>query len=265
MSGGRALRLSDADTVRFINLYKNELLLYDTTLQEYRNRELRSAAAKRIANALNVRGFGAAEVITKFKNLRNAYSQELKKIAESKNTDSASEVYTPRVCWFNTMDSFIRPFVLQRAQINVARAIGENSKTENEEKETSELCDAQEVPAASDEEKYNIKIAGKSTPYETSVSQETCPKKRKTYNDSDNEPCEGENSVTNAVKTLQEILETAKSMESKTEDTYDLFGRYIASLLRELGPPTAVELQQEFIGMVYRKMTKGKLSISTSN
>ena len=124
MSGGRALnlrlRLSDGDTLRFITLYRNERLLYDTTLPEYRNRDLRAAAAERIANSLNVDGFGATEVIIKFKNLRNAYSQELKKIAESKKIcTSSDDVYSPKVCWFNTMDSFIRPFVLQRIQPNM--------------------------------------------------------------------------------------------------------------------------------------------------
>jgi hypothetical protein len=116
MSAFRTLKLSEADTVRFIELYQNEPLLFDTTMSQYRDRDLRAAAVKRIADALNVRGFGPSEVIVKFKNLRNAYSQELKKIAHSRRSGcSADEVYCPKVCWFSKMNSFLRPFVQQRA------------------------------------------------------------------------------------------------------------------------------------------------------
>lgn len=115
MSEPSTLKLSESKTVRFVELYKNETLLYDTTTQDYRNRDLRAAAAKRIAEALNVSGFGPREVITKFKNLRNAYSQELKKISDSKKLGSTDDVYSPKVCWFATMDSFLRPFLHQRA------------------------------------------------------------------------------------------------------------------------------------------------------
>lgn len=39
-------------------------------------------------------------------------------------------------------------------------------------------------------------------------------------------------------------------------DSYDHFGQYMASLLREIGPPTSIMLQQEFTTLVYKKMQK---------
>ncbi|KAJ8880262.1 hypothetical protein PR048_016728 [Dryococelus australis] len=92
MSASRSLKLSDNETMRFIELYENETLLYDVAMMEYRNRDLRAAAAaKRIADVLNVSGFGPGEVITKFKILRNAYSQEVKKIADSHKSGRSTD------------------------------------------------------------------------------------------------------------------------------------------------------------------------------
>jgi hypothetical protein len=57
---------------RLIQLYQSEPFLYDVNSDDYRNRELRVAATKRIAAALSVDSFGPKEVATKFKNLRNS-------------------------------------------------------------------------------------------------------------------------------------------------------------------------------------------------
>lgn len=112
----RSLKLSDNETLRFLELYQTENVLYDSTLESYRDRDLRLAAAKRISCVLNVSGFGPKEVMTKFKNLRNSFCQELKKIADSERSGAdATDVYKPKVFWFELMNSFIRPFIQQRS------------------------------------------------------------------------------------------------------------------------------------------------------
>ncbi|KAJ8868874.1 hypothetical protein PR048_030415 [Dryococelus australis] len=96
MSAPRSLKLSDNETMRFIELYENETLIYDVTMVEYRNRDLRAAAAaKRIADALNASGFGPGEVITNFKNLRNSFLQEEKK---KKSQIGANQVAVQMKC-----------------------------------------------------------------------------------------------------------------------------------------------------------------------
>jgi hypothetical protein len=67
-----SLKLSESNTLRLIQLYQSESCLYDVNSDDYRIRELRVAATKRIAAALSVDGFGPKEVATKFKNLRNS-------------------------------------------------------------------------------------------------------------------------------------------------------------------------------------------------
>lgn len=90
-------------------------VLYDPTMDEYRDRDLRAAAANRISKDLNIHGFGPKEVITKFKNLRSSYCQELKKISDSERSGSGTDdIYKPKVFWFEQMNNFIRPFIQQR-------------------------------------------------------------------------------------------------------------------------------------------------------
>lgn len=106
------LRISDDKTLQLIDLYHAEECLWNTNLDDYRNREKRARAADRIARRLDIQNFQSRHVMMKFKNLRNSYCQELKKIANSLNSgygNDALEVYKPKVFWFSKMDSFLRP------------------------------------------------------------------------------------------------------------------------------------------------------------
>ncbi|KAG8333929.1 hypothetical protein J6590_100478 [Homalodisca vitripennis] len=105
---------------RLISLKRSSLherVLYDSTCKDYKDRDSRLAAAKRISEAMGINGFGPKEVITKFKNLRSSYCQELKKIADTERSGSGTDdIYVPtKVIWFENMNSFIRPFVQQRS------------------------------------------------------------------------------------------------------------------------------------------------------
>lgn len=106
----RGIKFNDSETTRFLELYSMEKVLYDPSLEEYRDRDLRAAAAKRISHELNIPGFGPKEVISKFKNLRSSFCQELKKISDSARSGKGTDdIYKPKVFWFDQMNSFIRP------------------------------------------------------------------------------------------------------------------------------------------------------------
>lgn len=104
------LRITDEKTLQLIELYEQESCLWNSDLEDYKIRERRVAAAARIAKALNIQNFEAKHVMIKFKNLRNSYCQELKKIANSINAQNV-KVYNPKVFWFSKMDSFLRPYL----------------------------------------------------------------------------------------------------------------------------------------------------------
>lgn len=105
-----SLKMTESDTVRMLRLYQTEPCLYDKTYSGYGVRELRMAAAKRLSDELGVPGFGPREIVSKFRNLRNAYSQELRKI-RARVGRASDAVYVPTVYWFRVMDEFLRPHI----------------------------------------------------------------------------------------------------------------------------------------------------------
>lgn len=113
------LRISDEKTLELIDLYEKEECLWNTFTPDYKSRHKRQAAAERIAKKLDIKHFTSRFVTIKFKNLRNSYCQELKKVATSVK-DGDRPTYQPKVFWFNKMDSFVRPH-LQRLQHTKAR------------------------------------------------------------------------------------------------------------------------------------------------
>jgi hypothetical protein len=50
-------KMCDRDTIKFIELYESEPILWDRTLKNYKSRECRGAAAKRIARTMGIDGF----------------------------------------------------------------------------------------------------------------------------------------------------------------------------------------------------------------
>lgn len=104
------LRISDEKTLQLIELYEKEECLWNTYSEGYKCREKRQRAAERVARKLNLKLFEPRHVVIKFKNLRNSYCQELKKIVASRSMGVSDEcVYKPKVFWFSKMDSFLRP------------------------------------------------------------------------------------------------------------------------------------------------------------
>ncbi|KAK7872695.1 hypothetical protein R5R35_002684 [Gryllus longicercus] len=106
-------RWSDGAVMRFVNLYKNEPVLWDATHENYKSKAARVDALKRIASVMNMKDFGINECRYKIKNLRTHYCQELAKIRNTTATaTSPSQIYKPTLVWFSTMDEFLRPFVI---------------------------------------------------------------------------------------------------------------------------------------------------------
>ncbi|KOB70358.1 Uncharacterized protein OBRU01_15467 [Operophtera brumata] len=133
-SSASVLKISDAKTMQLIDLYSNEDCLFNTKSEDYKNREKRTIAAEKIATILDLPNFTAKHVLMKFKNLRNSYSQELKKINNSiKDGATGEDIYAPRVFWYSKMDAFIKPHLQGKGAKDEAlrkRLIAKKSKVE---------------------------------------------------------------------------------------------------------------------------------------
>jgi len=60
--------------------------------------------------------------------------------------------------------------------------------------------------------------------------------------------------MTSAIDKLHEISNRASQVATNKDDSYDHFGKYIASMLRSIGPPKAIRLQQSFINEITNAM-----------
>lgn len=110
---------SENTTINFVEEYMNHECLWNVNNPLYKNKQCRDSAYSTLAETMNMSGFGVPEVKTKIKNLRSTYSQELKKISDSKKSGSGSDfVYTPQVKWFNIMRSFLQGTEKKRSTIS---------------------------------------------------------------------------------------------------------------------------------------------------
>lgn len=122
MSSVINVRLNEKMTLKFVELYRDQRMLWDKEHEAYNKRTDRFQAYRRIADGMAVEGLGVPEVASKIKNIRSTYLQELKKIKDYKRPqsnvngeeDSGSSGYVPKLPWFPIMDSMIGGAAVER-------------------------------------------------------------------------------------------------------------------------------------------------------
>lgn len=104
----KKLKLSERETVRFVELYEAEECLWNVRANNYKNKDARDIAIDRIVKNLGIPGFTAEDVLKKINNIRSSYLQEINKIKSSTVTGCDSKsVYVPRVAWFDIAHRFL--------------------------------------------------------------------------------------------------------------------------------------------------------------
>ncbi|XP_050347630.1 uncharacterized protein LOC126771665 [Nymphalis io] len=231
------LRISDEKTLQLIELYEAEECLWNTTTETYKIKSKRYEAAERIAKILNLRHFTFRHVIIKFKNLRNSYCQELKKIA---NSVAAGEepVYRPRVFWFSKMDSFLRPHLQPTRDSKLLFNYGVLVKSEPEENEDVQqmktVTDDNNSYSEEDAEECYVPRVKRSRNSSISFSE---PKLEETYSN-------------NLVPSVRDTSSHQQPTTSLRDDCYDSFGKYVSAMLRNMPEQQAMELQPQIVKLL---------------
>ncbi|XP_063536846.1 uncharacterized protein LOC134746408 [Cydia strobilella] len=263
------LRISDEKTLQLIELYEQEQCLWNTHIPEYKSRERRQKATEKIASKLDVKHFEARHVVIKFKNLRNSYCQELKKIASSISMGlKGDEQYRPRVFWFSKMDSFLRPHLQPaRGQSYSSLNASENEQVRSETGADSDSNQNSEDYCIKDDSVNSFPIV--ELDVDDSIhSEDEPPMKRRALRYSSS------SSRMNVSQSAQrDLAETVKDLEAKIqaltneqkEDYYDSFGKYIASLLRSMPKEKAMLLQPKVISLIVSGSGFGEGSVSQSD
>lgn len=94
-------------TIRFLEDYRTFPCLWQKCSIDYKNRSKRDAAEQKLLPLSGLKDI--KELRMKIRSIRCTYNQEVSKIKKSMGTGSgSSDVYTPRLGWFSTADSFLR-------------------------------------------------------------------------------------------------------------------------------------------------------------
>uniref|UniRef100_A0A2A4JT13 MADF domain-containing protein n=1 Tax=Heliothis virescens TaxID=7102 RepID=A0A2A4JT13_HELVI len=237
------LRIDEAKTLELIELYKEEECLWNSTLDDYPNKSKRAKAADKIAQILNIPNFEGRHVMMKFKNLRNSYSQELKKIKQSmqKLGPDSPDVYRPKVQWFGLMDSFIRPH-LQVARLPTMLQFKRAREKEIESSVKMEIFEIEEEESWAPQQLDQVEANYSQSEY-LSESEEHSNHSRAKRRRQSKSPVENN-------QNQMYLPKEAPSTAGRSEDTFDNFGRYIASLLRGLPAQDALRVQPKIVDMI---------------
>ncbi|KAL7645194.1 UNVERIFIED_CONTAM: hypothetical protein RMT77_003580 [Armadillidium vulgare] len=103
------MRWSEQETVKFVELYRDNECLWNMKNVNFKNKQVRYKALDYIAKKMGKEDFGIKEAKKKIKNIRSTYGQEIVKIKKSKQPgNSQTNVYVPSVRWFNIMDVIMK-------------------------------------------------------------------------------------------------------------------------------------------------------------
>ncbi|XP_053610520.1 uncharacterized protein LOC128675251 [Plodia interpunctella] len=217
------LKMKEDKTMEFLALYEKEEVLWNTKCAGYKNKLERVKATDRIAETLNIPNFKTKHVLMKFKNLRNSYCQELRKIAEG---EERGEEYKPKVFWFHKLNSFLRPH-LSKSFTGLAPVEAPVKEEDEEEEDWAISVDDSEPQDYFSEDGHSS--------VSTSGNLLEPMKKRPRIE-----------FVADHVPDTADI----STPEQRPRDYYDDFGRYIASLLRSLPAKKALVLQPKIINLI---------------
>ncbi|KAJ8714796.1 hypothetical protein PYW08_004777 [Mythimna loreyi] len=247
------LRINDTKTLQLISEYKKEPCLWNSSLDDYPNKTKRARAAEKIARILNIKNFEGKHVMIKFKNLRNSYSQELKKIKYSldKVGPNSPELYKPKVPWFPLMDSFIRPH-LQTSRL-LGNDFKQNEMVTNVKMECYDIDEQDDwgIQAQIDLEPIANYSQSEEQSENEEVSEEPRAKRRRRSSSGPSDHySQSQQIFLNEVTPVTAVAGAAAPVAARAEDTYDVVGKYVASLLRSLPPQKALRLQPRIVDMI---------------
>ncbi|XP_047517041.1 uncharacterized protein LOC125057407 [Pieris napi] len=164
---------------------------------------------------MGIPGFGVNAVITKIKNIRSTYSQEVKKIKESmKSRAGADSIYKPNVKWFDILHDVLRSVKLEnrKTQSNMNTIEDKEIMEENQDARNSELVSIDDRP----------------------VSDLTRPSRKRNMR--------GLHSLLDKAKVVSE-LNTESMIEKEGTNEFELFGKSVGVQLNSMSLENALRAQ----------------------
>ncbi|XP_041973388.1 uncharacterized protein LOC121729066 [Aricia agestis] len=246
-------RFNESQMLELAKIYRDYECLWDVNNAGYKNRSVRERAYEEIAQKLNIPGVTARGVPKKIKNLRSSYHQEIRKIDKSlQSGDEKGRVYTPKVSWFAIADEVLSAVGSKQESLSNNDDNSKNSDNESEKNIPFEHIKMEENSNVSDEEieDYNMTEIDHTTEHRESekISTETSSSRFAPYK----KPLKHKYNIrkrdidlNKAIDKIGQIADRISGESNlprdKRDDEFDVFGKYIALVLRSLPAELAVQ------------------------
>lgn len=233
-------KMSNAQMMKFVELYRDQECLWKINSDAYKNRDVRDEAFQAISNAMNIDGFGIREVAQKIKNIRSSYYQEIKKSNNSKKSGSSAEdIYKPRVPWFTTVHSFLKKNPeMSETVSNLDSNVGSGTTSEVDET-SSRATVIDDCPASTASQETVTDESFKIPP-----SHQANSSKRRRLQERSTPPAY----ITQAIEKLDSI-----QSKLSTETEFDVWCRSLAKQLNSMETWRALDLQIKIQTLVSRE------------
>jgi hypothetical protein len=103
---------------KFLDIYEDYELLWNTRLEDYMNKSKRESALQRLVSVIaehNLGHFTCDMLRKRIKSIKTVYRTELMKVVKSqKNGASPEEIYRPKLSWFAKADAFLNDVTSNR-------------------------------------------------------------------------------------------------------------------------------------------------------
>ncbi|KAK9875252.1 hypothetical protein WA026_007645 [Henosepilachna vigintioctopunctata] len=218
-------------TLKFIQCYKIHECLWNFSSPDYKLKDKRNAAIIAIADEMNINDFGVTDVKNKIKNLRSTYSQELKKIDDSKKSGAGLDnVYVSNIKWLKEMEDIFMNDVKRKTYESIkleSQVLGHQNA---EQQQSSLQCAASSAQGNCSQSTVTDANATNNSSTGTSATPSR-PKKRP-------------RDIVKAIHDLKRMNDKLNAKEEE-ETPFDVFGKSVAMQLKKMTIENALRAQQE--------------------
>lgn len=236
---------SNAETFKFIDLYKKETLIWNPKHEHYKDRTKVQEAWNRLEYGMRI---PVAELKKKKETLMTAFRLHYKKILQSTRANQ-DEVYKPIWIFYKPLQSFLKEIYEPPNSDSYA------STSFREDLDINEDFDEEEddnLDSSSEKKEEDIK-----------------PKLRLAKRYSSSLPLELQEvskEMSNAFNTLNQALKKRQSVPSpKEEDDCDLYARLLAKRLRKFSESERQEIMYELDGLLLSRCTGNSEIVNNSD
>ncbi|XP_047992550.1 uncharacterized protein LOC125231215 [Leguminivora glycinivorella] len=238
------MRWSEAITLEFVKIYIKHECLWNPAHTGYKLKYQRAEAYSSIQSdfkAATGKSLSIPEIKIKIKNLRTTYCQQVQKILQKSSPDA---IYEPSLVWFHEMDQCLKhvptnrhstsyinthemPEVDSSSQLWVDQDLpnvnAEDSNPDPLVPHTDDECDSNQL-----EDSENIKQEIHTSAHFKKIKKKKLKHRAKDY--------------------YSQSIDSVN--QSKYEDEFDIYGKYIASQLRKMDLRNSLKLKLQIHSLV---------------